>query len=955
MNQTTAVNGSGNVIVQAQGSGINVQIGARPHLALVPYHLRGRAPRRLLEVLNGFVTHLPLVGREAELAGFKAWLGRPERIAVGGLVGDAGSGKSRLAIDLCAQAETDGWLAGFLTHAELDRFFDKQNSSEWEWDQPTLVVVDYAAAKASRLKQWLEELALNDRGGPRLRLLLVERHADSGIGWWKDVCSASSPGAAPGLADMVEEAPLVRLPGLDDIKQRQALVEAVRSAAAPLVKVPSPRVPDLLDLDSLIRDPNRIFLPLDLAMATVIAVQAGDYSLLKKSRPEMAFRLAGFERSRLRHFAIDHKVDPAVVEHMAALVTLAGSLPWDALAEQLEAEAKAENWPALPGGFDHSLLEVLQSGGAEAHPLQPDLIGGAFVLAVMEKKAPQRSGQMILRWYRAFPAVAGALIRLGQDFGDIPAGQPGLDWLGAVAGSIDTVEDLIALAKQIPHQTVSLREVAAALTGKIVDGLRQPRDPPLDDEASLASLDRFSAWLNNLSNRLSDLGHREKALAAIEEAVEILRALSAARPHAFTPALALSLNNRSLRLSDLGRREDALAAIEEAVAIRRSLSAVRSDAFTPDLAGSLNTLSNRLSALGRHEAALAAIKEAVGLYRSLSAAGSDAFTPALASSLTTLSNSLSDLGRREAALAAIKEAVEIRRALSAARPDAFTPDLATSLNNLANRWFDLGRREDALAAIKETVEIRRALSAGRSDAFTPDLAGSLNNLSVLLSALGHGEEALAAIEDAVDLYRSLSAVRPNAFTPALASSLNTLSICLSALGRREDALAAIEEAVEIRRALSAACPDVFTPGLARSLNNLSVCLSALGHGEAALMVIEEAVGLYRSLSAARPDAFIPDLARSLSVSADVLEANGDIATAIGRNQSAISALAPFFLALPPAFAGPMGAMVRVYCRRSKDVGCAPDADLLGPILEGFQRLQQEDKNGGDDGPGHGGV
>ena len=50
--------------------------------------------------------------------------------------------------------------------------------------------------------------------------------------------------------------------------------------------------------------------------------------------------------------------------------------------------------------------------------------------------------------------------------------------------------------------------------------------------------------LNNLSNRLADLGRREEALAAIEEAVAIRRGLARARPDAFLPDLALSLGAR---------------------------------------------------------------------------------------------------------------------------------------------------------------------------------------------------------------------------------------------------------------------------------------------------------------------------------------------------------------------------------------------------------------------------
>ena len=44
----------------------------------------------------------------------------------------------------------------------------------------------------------------------------------------------------------------------------------------------------------------------------------------------------------------------------------------------------------------------------------------------------------------------------------------------------------------------------------------------------------------------------------------------------------------SVRLGDLGRREDALAAIQEAAGTYRELAAARPDAFRPDLAMSLN-------------------------------------------------------------------------------------------------------------------------------------------------------------------------------------------------------------------------------------------------------------------------------------------------------------------------------------------------------------------------------
>jgi hypothetical protein len=47
--------------------------------------------------------------------------------------------------------------------------------------------------------------------------------------------------------------------------------------------------------------------------------------------------------------------------------------------------------------------------------------------------------------------------------------------------------------------------------------------------------------------------------------------------------LAVSLNNLGNRLSELGRREEALAAAQEAVAIRRQLAQQHPEAFLPDL------------------------------------------------------------------------------------------------------------------------------------------------------------------------------------------------------------------------------------------------------------------------------------------------------------------------------------------------------------------------------------
>ena len=257
---------------------------------------------------------------------------------------------------------------------------------------------------------------------------------------------------------------------------------------------------------------------------------------------------------------------------------------------------------------------------------------------------------------------------LGADLVKVALETPGrlLDLCPALEEKLDSLDEpaLAAIDAELPLQSLALMELSLAiamrrahLAQKLLHAADAAAGVPPEERESI--LNHVAARVGTLGIRLSNLGRREDALAASQEAVEIYRRLAHARPDAFLPDLATSLNNLSVDLSNLGRREDALAASQEAVEIYRRLAHARPDAFLPDLATSLNNVS---------------------VY-------------------------LSNLGRREDALAASQEAVEIYRRLAHARPDAFLPDLATSLNNLRAMLSNLGRREDALAASQEAVEI----------------------------------------------------------------------------------------------------------------------------------------------------------------------------------------------------------------------------------------------------------
>lgn len=63
--------------------------------------------------------------------------------------------------------------------------------------------------------------------------------------------------------------------------------------------------------------------------------------------------------------------------------------------------------------------------------------------------------------------------------------------------------------------------------------------------------------------------------------------------------------------------------------------------------------------------------------------------------------------------------------------------------------------------------------------------------------------------------------------------------------------------------------------------------------------------------------------------------------ALERAEEAVETLRPFFLRTPMAFAQWMGVMAQVYLGLCEELETEPDAELLGPIGEAFQRLQSD--------------
>jgi len=229
--QSASPAGHHNIIVQAAGNGIQVQVGL-PWLELIPAKVRLRgAPRLDIEILDPVFQAVPLVGRQSDLQFLLGWLAADSKIAITALTGAGGSGKTRLALELLQNLPAD-WQGGFLTSQEAKRFLDAKNLASWSWRKPTLVVVDYAALLAETLADWFRELANHPAPENPLRILLLERYAEKDNGWYRDLADASWQGRR--VRELFSPLEPTRIAPLTQLEQRRSVLEAGLAAAAKL-------------------------------------------------------------------------------------------------------------------------------------------------------------------------------------------------------------------------------------------------------------------------------------------------------------------------------------------------------------------------------------------------------------------------------------------------------------------------------------------------------------------------------------------------------------------------------------------------------------------------------------------------------------------------------------------------------------------------------------------------
>jgi len=859
MNQNSRISGDGNTIVQIVGNDNEVTFG-RPYLVLTQFASRRRISSDLSK-LDPCSRSISLIGREAELASLHGFLNSDRFMSVRVLIGGGGSGKTRLALELCEKAQTNGWSAGFITSDELARFFDQQNLSTWGWNKPTLMVVDYAAQHAQQLRSWLDELSNRAESSQHpLRLLLLERHANSNDGWWNKVFLSGGWGAL-AKQELLDPAEPIQIPPLTE-ENRLTLLQSMLEQTAPSLNIQLPANDEAFraKLMQLTWGGD----PLFLMMAALEMVKVGHADVLTLGRTELAHKLAERELDRLAKQAEARNINPELVKHLAACITLSQGISHAACQDFATKEKEAIGRPS--GGDPAELADLLREALPDTNgiaPVIPDLIGEALVLRILPPD--DRGIGTVLRCYTEFgSSVAQSVIRCVQDFAP-DRGQP-LQWIEAIIRAAkDDEKALSALDTSLPLYSAALRDINMKVASFLCAARTKNRDVTMQDRA---------AALHSLSLAQLMGGQNDWGLQPMQEAVALYRQLADKMPDEFTRKLAMALGNLANILNQQNEPDTvaALNTAKEATNLYRELNRNQPDSFRGKLALSFSIQAIILCKIhsfdaGQCEQAVSMLQEAIATYRKLAAEEPEEYLSELASAVNNFAYIQYRLGQFEFALPDAQESVDLFRQLVAKSPDESRFELARSLSNQAKILFSLGRHEEAYQTGKEAVGILRKLAALRPSGFENELVESLCNL--------------------IDICRKLFVANPEAFRPELAELLNEKAMCMGNLGAYKEALLAIQEAVPLFRELDAKAPDLFRLRLAGVLNNLSLMLSATDNTEAALEFAHEAINIRDTLTPQQLDVFRPDLAKTLNNMANMLRDLGEKELALQKQEEAV--------------------------------------------------------------------
>ncbi|MFG6197366.1 tetratricopeptide repeat protein [Nonomuraea sp. JJY05] len=825
---------------------------------------------------------VPFLGRDEQLADLRAWAAEPAALSIAVLTGRSGTGKTRLAGELCAELAEAGWDTGFLP---LDSAAGPLTGRALEALRPTLLVVDHPEPSPPLVGELVRRLAKHGRN-PRVRLLLLARDLAE-ADWWRRLDTA----AGGWLRRLTSTTVQLNAHPLTLAERTDHALAAMKAFAPSRAALPAP--PRL--------DDPEYGLPLHVHLAALLRLcdderpgpppagepHARDPDADAHTQP-MRLHGGGLLRRFLaresdqwaRVWPAEHeRVDDVTARQAVAVLTLTAPTP-------AELPGLLTAVPGLRGGsgpHGHTtnaarwLGTVFPSGELGPDLVAEELLAGTEGLDELVLALHDHEGRTVHHLVHLLHVLRLSADRapVGSALRSLVGARIGVMVAEAAANPATRLGDMLNAALMLFPAD---RELAATASGL----LESERGAGLGLRALYVTLGELAvrhrrasgertapaAGLSWLSGRLVAVGRVGEAVVAAAEAVEIY---AAAPPYEAAAGRAEALFNLGACLLLAGEAGSALKPAQEAAARFRIL-AEEDPGYAAEAARAHHNVACALLELGRLEEAVAAFEAAGGdagtaahLTVLASAPPRPAFPPppgagfqpgdtppmGLLAAPALAPPQVGDgpvpgpgpLVPFEAADGgALPELAACLAVAATAAVKGVAPtnrDLAHHLHLLAARLEGQGRPADAVVPASQAVVRLRGLAAQEPGlrSMLADAAGLLAGLHARLDDL---DAAVRSAAEAVRNLRALVALEPDEHRHALTGQLLELGELLLADDRPEAALGPLQEAMSV-----AADRHPATEARARRL--LGLCLDELGRPADGRAQLELAAELYDGL------------------------------------------------------------------------------------------------------------
>lgn len=347
------------------------------------------------------------VGREKEATVIKSFLTSNQKFLWWVITGPAGTGKSRLALEICCEM-SPVWHAGFFSKTEQFKGW-----AHFRPTRPTLIVLDYVASRADEIGDILLQVSQASPHLPcAIRILLLER--DKGT-WLSEILKEGSQSESAKILEHLHDETVLNLEGLA-VKDLVALAKEINSS------IGKPWTPSIESefkrrmqwFDSLGR-------PLFAMMASLFldVVERGlNTSLLDK--------VLAKESGRRRALVADPKQLPSL-ENLILLTTLVGGLvPRKDGFDFLKATDAKELLPDVSAIDLKSYCDLVSAPSNEPSlpGMQPDILGERFVLNKITERHPLEQScrrLLLVAWAFQGAGLCDFIVRATLDFPHDPA------------------------------------------------------------------------------------------------------------------------------------------------------------------------------------------------------------------------------------------------------------------------------------------------------------------------------------------------------------------------------------------------------------------------------------------------------------------------------------------------------------------------------------------------------